>query len=363
MYTEEDVVADALELQPLVRPGWDDWDVDRGHPVQLAHPPDVAAAVPPGPQVRFLDVSHWQGAIDMEQVKAAGYVAVVAKLTEGTGFVDSRGRENMRRAEAAGLVAGGYHFLRRDASATAQFTHFLEQLQPAAGRLVAGRVVMLDAETAGNGTDPTIDQADEWSDLCHRELGILPWQYYPRWWLRKVGGCPTVRGPWWQSAFGPDPGPLICGYARIAAWQYTSTGRVPGVAGNVDLNRWFGDLASLKATTVGGSEEDMPLSPDDLKAIGGVVDQQVLELLRAGFGGLVPGSQNATVRASQGYLFGQVAAQASRLTAVEADLVKLVGAAQQIVDLLERIQGADPVTVAKAAIDELSARTAPRPDA
>jgi hypothetical protein len=135
------------------------------------------------------------------------------------------------------------------------------------------------------------------------------------------------------------------------------------VAGNVDLNRWFGDLASLKATTVGGSEEDMPLSPDDLKAIGGVVDQQVLELLRAGFGGLVPGSQNATVRASQGYLFGQVAAQASRLTAVEADLVKLVGAAQQIVDLLERIQGADPVTVAKAAIDELSARTAPRPDA
>ena len=111
----------------------------------------------------------------------------------------------------------------------------------------------------------------------------------------------------------------------------------------------------------GLEEEDVPLTDEDIRKVAGAVDKQVLELLRAGFGGMVPGSENATVRASQGYLFGQVAAQASRLTAVESDLGKLVGGLQQIVDLLERIQGADPVSVGKAAIDELAARTAPRP--
>jgi len=123
------------------------------------------------------------------------------------------------------------------------------------------------------------------------------------------------------------------------------------------------DLDQALAADYGqwGLEEDMPLSDEDIRKVAGAVDKQVLELLRAGFGGMVPGSENATVRASQGYLFGQVTAQSSRLAAVETSFGQVVTGLQKIVDLLERIEGSDPVSVAKATIDELAARVAPRP--
>jgi len=96
------ITADAgLELQPLIRSGWDDWD--DGRPWMAGYPSAFKpeAAVPAGPQVRFLDLSHWQndrGRIDYTQVKRAGYGGVVAKLTEGTGFVDPWGVWNVTEA-------------------------------------------------------------------------------------------------------------------------------------------------------------------------------------------------------------------------------------------------------------------------
>lgn len=161
----------------------------------------------------------------------------------------------------------------------------------------------------------------------------------------------------------------------------TDLGRVAIFLAVADCNRWAGASgvrphSSFKATACPGDqlrawiaagmptqEEDVPLTDDEIKRIAAAVDAQMLELLRAGFGGLVPGSENATVRASQGYLFGQVVAQASRLTALEGDFRQAVTGLQKIVDLLERIEGADPQTVARAVLDEHAARIAPRPDA
>lgn len=107
-------------------------------------------------------------------------------------------------------------------------------------------------------------------------------------------------------------------------------------------------------------EEDMPLNDADLKAVREVVNTEVVEVLRAGFGGLVPGSDNQTVRASQGYLFGQVASHGSRLAALEASFTQAATGLQKIVDLLERVEGADPLTIAKAVNDDHAARMAPR---
>jgi hypothetical protein len=158
--------------------------------------------------------------------------------------------------------------------------------------------------------------------------------------------------PWGWQTFAWSDGRWS---AKAVLQQYRNG--VTRCGGQIDLDQ----ALAADYGQWGLKEEDVPLTDEDIRKVAGAVDKQVLELLRAGFGGLVPGSENATVRASQGYLFGQVAAQASRLTAVENQLGVAGTALREIVDLLQRVEGADPQTIAKAVNDDHAARMAPRP--
>lgn len=97
------------------------------------------------------------------------------------------------------------------------------------------------------------------------------------------------------------------------------------------------------------------------RAISEVVDAQVLELLRAGFGGLAPGGVNTTVRASQGYLFKQVTEQGKRIGQLETDFAAVVVELRRLVDLVAGLSGTDPAVFIRALITEVHARTAPPP--
>ena len=82
------------------------------------------------------DISRYQNVSDWHAVKAAGIVGVINKATEGLGLVDIRFATRRAPAIAAGLLYGGYHFL-RPGDVTAQVKHFLDLTVPHDGLLMA----------------------------------------------------------------------------------------------------------------------------------------------------------------------------------------------------------------------------------
>ena len=56
-------------------------------------------------QIKGIDISHWNGKIDFEKVKASGidFVIIKAGGSDKGFYTDSKFIENYKKAEAAGL--------------------------------------------------------------------------------------------------------------------------------------------------------------------------------------------------------------------------------------------------------------------
>jgi lysozyme len=57
-----------------------------------------------------IDLSHWGPASDYGAVKAARYVGVIYKATQGQFYIDPTYVQQQQAAKAAGLKWGAYHF-------------------------------------------------------------------------------------------------------------------------------------------------------------------------------------------------------------------------------------------------------------
>jgi hypothetical protein len=97
----------------------------------------------------LLDVSEHQGPdLRFGELWAEGFDGVIPKMTEGTGYIDPTGVENMRRIIQSSLIPGAYHFLWGGMSAVKQAEFFLRQI----AKVVDPREVMLflDVEVSSN---------------------------------------------------------------------------------------------------------------------------------------------------------------------------------------------------------------------
>lgn len=178
--------------------------------------------------VRGFDVSNNNGHVDFAKAHAAGYRFVWLKASEGTSFTDRFFLDNVRRAKAAGLKVGAYHFLNQ-ASASAQANHFAALVRKAG--LGKGDLLPV-ADVEKEGVSPALGGA--FVSALRHELGVSPLIYT----------FPGFANPWpskfgcklWIAHFGASrptiPGP----WSEYAAWQHSSTASVPGVSGNADVN-------------------------------------------------------------------------------------------------------------------------------
>ncbi|GAB3945974.1 hypothetical protein GCM10027614_38620 [Micromonospora vulcania] len=69
------------------------------------------------------------------------------------------------------------------------------------------------------------------------------------WWNQCTGSWtgPWANHPLWLARWASAPGTLPAGAPVWSFWQYTSTGSVSGISGNVDRNYWNGDRTRLIA--------------------------------------------------------------------------------------------------------------------
>lgn len=193
----------------------------------------------------ILDISHWDGTIDFDAVKASGLVdGVIIKATEGSSWIDPQFIANLRGAERVGLPFAAYHFC--DASPpAAQAANFL-------GLGLSLPVLAVDAEDNGAST-VTVAQTAEIVTRLAMARGTVPLLYINRYGPDGKGtGLPNrtlSMCPLWLPAWDNNPVPPL-GFSDWTLWQYTKQGTVPGVPGDngfCDLSQFNGDSAAQAA--------------------------------------------------------------------------------------------------------------------
>jgi lysozyme len=206
------------------------------NPVPVPEPPIEEPAMPP----RGVDVASYQGYPDWHAVAASGIEFAFTKATEDTGYVNPTFGHNWAGIKSAGIIRGVYHFARpgvRDAVAEADYCL---DVVDSFGGFEPGDLFALDLESgSGDLGQWTLDF------LRHAELrcGFKPLVYTGAWFSgpHNLGAYPEIGeyGLWlaaYQSEMPAPPAP----WDTVAFWQYSSSGQVPGISGDVDMNVFNG---------------------------------------------------------------------------------------------------------------------------
>lgn len=194
-----------------------------------------------------VDVSEFQGEVDWARVKAGGLVFAFTKATQGTSEVDPRFAANWAGIRAAGLVRGAYHFLDPDEDPAAQAEHFLATVRLEPGDLAP----MLDVEVTEGMSVGTLDESVQtWLAKVAAATGVQPILYSDLSFLDRDLAKGFGAYLLWIADYSPKPPTAPAPWTALTFWQYSDSGRVSGIDGQVDRDRYQGTPAGFQQMLV-----------------------------------------------------------------------------------------------------------------
>ncbi|HCT75287.1 MAG TPA: hydrolase [Micromonosporaceae bacterium] len=207
----------------------------------------ASAASTPG-----VDVSHWQGSINWTSVRSAGVQFAYIKATEGTTYKDPKFNTNYVAAYHAGVIRGAYHFARPNVSSGAAQANYLASNGGAwsADSRTLPAAVDLEAGCYGLSQAQMRSWIADFLNTYRARTGRYAVIYTTTsWWVSCTGNYNgfASKHPLWIARWSSTPGALPAGWTFHTFWQYTSTGRVAGIAGNVDRDNFNGTRTRLIA--------------------------------------------------------------------------------------------------------------------
>ncbi len=212
-------------------------------------PHDWTTRKPTSHPVHGIDTSRWQGAIDWRAARASGVGFAFIKATEGGDRVDPQFASQWAAAGAAGVPRGAYHFFYFCTPAAEQARWFIANVPRSQGALPP----VLDIEwtpfspTCRIRPAPAVVRSEIgiFLDIVGRHYGQRPIVYTtPEFW--QDNGFADISGEdFWLRSTSAHPSEAYAGMPWTF-WQYTGTGRVPGVAGDVDINAFAGSTAEWR---------------------------------------------------------------------------------------------------------------------
>ena len=197
--------------------------------------------------VHGIDTSRWQGAVDWATARQAGVSFAFMKATEGGDRVDPQFASQWAAAGAAGVPRGAYHFFYFCTPAAEQARWFIANVPREAGALPP----VLDIEwtpfspTCRIRPAPAVIRSEIgiFLQIVGRHYGQRPIVYTtPEFW-QDNGFADISNEDFWLRSTNAHPSDAYAGMPWTF-WQYTGTGRVPGVAGDVDINTFAGSAGA-----------------------------------------------------------------------------------------------------------------------
>ncbi|MGG4217502.1 GH25 family lysozyme [Paenibacillus jamilae] len=211
---------------------------------------NVASTISSDGHAQGIDVSHYNGDIDWQQVAAAGKTFAFIKATEGTKFLDNQFLANVQGARDANILVGAYHFLNATTvdGARQEAANFARALDSAGGRLDLPPV--MDYENNPKGLTPVqiSEVAHAFLDEMEKLTGREPIVYTGNVFASKFDPTFSMYKLWVARYSTTQKPTAVPAWNSWWAWQYSSTGSVPGIRGQVDLDEYNGTIDELRAS-------------------------------------------------------------------------------------------------------------------
>ena len=215
------------------------------------------AKYPGGYEIRGIDISHYQGTIDWEELQGAMIEGcplrfIIVKSTEGCSRMDNMFTENFYQAREHGYVRGAYHFYSSKSPARDQAYYFLNKVHLAEGDLPP----VLDVEHAPKGVAVADFQQEilTWLHIVEDRYHAKPIIYTYFNFKKEYLSAPVFDDyPFWIAHYYVE---RLDYQGEWKFWQHTDAGRLPGVRGYVDFNVYNGSFYDLKQLLIGSRQRD-----------------------------------------------------------------------------------------------------------
>lgn len=201
-----------------------------------------------------IDVSNWQAGINLSVVPAD---FVICKATQGTGYTSPDCVRQVEQAMSAGKCVGVYHYI-AGGNANAEIDFFINSIKNWIGKVM----ICLDWESNQNsawGNEAYLEQCIKRviertgvPPMVYASASVFPWNVCKKYncgcWVAQYANN-DITGyqgtPWNEGAYS------------CAIRQYSSSGRLSGYGGNLDLNKFYGDEKAWDAYVTGGGKVDV----------------------------------------------------------------------------------------------------------
>ena len=214
-----------------------------------------------------IDIYHGDTVSSFQAVKDAGIWGVIHKASQGQ-TIDSEYSVRRHLALSVGLLWGAYDFNTGDPVA-GQVDKFLKVATPDASTFCC-----LDLED-NTKSQMSLAQAIKWLMLVDKAIGRRAWIYSGNRIKELITHATSEQRdflalhPFWLCEYGPkakmvDANGHPLPWSKPDLWQYSETGRVKGISGNVDLNYFDGTFDELKAIWPGKPLPDISTKPAEV---------------------------------------------------------------------------------------------------
>ena len=198
---------------------------------------------------RGIDVSRWQGDIDWNLVRGSGCEFAILKAggSDAGFYTDGTFERNYWNARSAGVDVGAYYFVgprcltEEDGIADAkrfldivkdwkfEYPLYLDFEAPPAGR-------QNECTNAAIGFCRTVEDAGYYAGIYASDIS----GFKERLSMKRLEAFDI-----WVARYGSAPDYIKHFREWYGMWQYSSTGSVPGILGNVDLDIAYYDFPAI----------------------------------------------------------------------------------------------------------------------
>ncbi len=196
-----------------------------------------------GETVEGIDVSHWQSVIDWNAVATTEVAFAITRTNHGS-VMDEQFDANWPAIRQVGLLRGAYQYFNAGDDPAEQAATFIEKV----GELGPGDLPgVIDIEEADGQPPATIAaNVGTWMDLVEAGTGRRPMIYTGSYfWNDFVDADEFADDLLWIAHYTQNCPNLPNTWTDWTIWQYTSSGSVAGITGNVDRNEFNGSLLLL----------------------------------------------------------------------------------------------------------------------
>lgn len=236
--------------------------------------------------LKGIDISKWQSSLDLSKID---FDFAIIKATEGKSYVDPYCDKFFQKALKLGKKLGVYHFANNPSNTAEQEANwFINNTKGYIGKAIP----VLDWESKDTSN---VAWALEWLERVEKAYGCKPMIYMSQSVVNRHDWSKVVAGNYglWVAKYkdyaadynydmsNAGSKPEVKYWKFYAIWQWTSSGRLNGYNGNLDLDEFYGDESAWDAY-VGKGEGTTKPEPTPTPKPEKLSNEEVAELVKQG---------------------------------------------------------------------------------